>query len=466
MAALAYADALPRELRSAYRASVAREWANLDPSGFLAYAESSRSLEEIEPGLLLLVATDPSRIFNLAGRLPNDTNEPLNALQIAALKASLELDSVSLLAEFMAMPPSETRDDFLEAAALHYARLDPDAAIAWMTSLASPEPAIRQNVIRGAVATDFNRAYALAEGADPMSMTPVALVRGALDMPSRVGDIASELAQRDDVLATGALSNILTLWINESPESVADWVLANERNISATLAGNVAGQLAQKNLDRALSDLDRIPSEWRDQWIPQIAGAYASRDARSAINWIAQFQGQASYEAAFNQVAMHASESDPRAAAEFVQIASPALQLFSANYIGTSYAHVDPSAATQWALGLESQSAVAEAAAGVAYGWAFDDVEAATRWARSLPRGEPRDAAITQLMRRSDVFDIDPADFLDAFSSAEARDTGVRSTMTMLSARDPNRARQLLEALVDDPELGAWARERLAATSR
>lgn len=58
-AALAAADELPANSRSAYLSAAVSEWAFVDPVGFFAHAEAADSIDELIAGLEVLIATDP-----------------------------------------------------------------------------------------------------------------------------------------------------------------------------------------------------------------------------------------------------------------------------------------------------------------------------------------------------------------------------------------------------------------------
>ena len=445
-------------------------WADIDPAAFLAHASGASSIDDLVEGLEILLASDPESVFEIASRFDPPRNSPAGALRADAVRALVERDPQSALARLEPMPQGFDRDALLRAAGDAYARLDPDAAIAWVRSLDPPVRVAEQGVIAAIAEKDFDRAYTLDATLDePVFGPSAAAVDGATRDPRNMEAVASDLIGRSDQRAPQLLSSLLSTWVVRDTNGALDWMSANQASLDTAFARSIAGRLAGADIDAAKRQVDRLPPQWQDAWIAQVAGAYAERDVEAAVDWISEFRARAGYEQAFAEVVMRGGQSNPSLTARYVEDLSPSLQGTAAANVAGAWLREDPAAAAQWASTLSDPEVAATAIATLTHFWLQVEPGAAERWVLDSPPGRVRDEALRVLMGRSDLGRYDPTRFLDEFSSDERRQEAVRYAVDMLSARgglasgNAGLAEALLRALIDDPALGDWARERLEA---
>jgi hypothetical protein len=139
----------------------------------------------------------------------------------------------------------------------------------------------------------------------------------------------------------------------------------------------------------------------------------------------------------------------------------PTLRAVAAPRIAAAMSARDPQAAAEWVVGLEDRTLASEAASEVVRAWVRRDVEGVRRWVLGLERGEFRDDALATLAGATYGTGLDPLPLLAEIESKEALDRGrYFAVFTLLSSR-PEAAQELLEALLDHPVYGAWARDTL-----
>jgi hypothetical protein len=130
-------------------------------------------------GLEHLIASDPAKVLEIAGRLPRETeNVPssgMNALERSALNALAERDPAAAMRYLEPILPSIDMNIAVQDAIRRFARTDPDAALAWLSSLGTAKSTYIRVVLRGIAQADFPRAFRAAS-AEQTSMESFELV--------------------------------------------------------------------------------------------------------------------------------------------------------------------------------------------------------------------------------------------------------------------------------------------------
>ena len=166
--------------RSRYLNSLLDEWAKLDPADLLGYLETA-DLPEISLGpasFRALAASGPERLLALAERFAPTTR---TAAQAAALEVLTALDPVTAYGRIKSLPTSGDIAGLVRTIADGFAAQDPNAALAWATSLEPRSPDALNSVLSRIAATDPIRTadVVISEILDPVA------AQGS-DMPSLV----------------------------------------------------------------------------------------------------------------------------------------------------------------------------------------------------------------------------------------------------------------------------------------
>ena len=452
LSALSQADALPDNVKSAYRVAVLHEWAHLDSAGYLAYLEAGNSTpEEAYYGLQFLAAADPERVLAIAAGLNG------NAAQFAkglALNALAEIDIDAAIARANSLPPGQDREVALMAVGGAIARRDPQAALDWARSVTPPSRSLLSEITFSISRNNPELAFELLDnpppGIDPQMITSLIGSQVIARRPGQMQEFANRLLARENVQSANALRNLMGNWMQQDPEEALDWVLANDASLDASLLSNAAVNLARNDPQAAANYVDRIPEAFKGVWITQVASGYALADPNAAMAWISQYQGQDFYNNAYGQIVIASAQADPRNAASLVAQSDPVLQLRAAPQVAQLYARRDPMGAANWAQSLENPRARDLAIESAISSWANVDVAAATRFTLDLDRGDSRDRALNNLLLRASSNGEFDRDLLDAFSTDEASQQALVRAIPMLSRSDREQANELLE-LVSNP---------------
>src|SRR5690606_7613803 len=111
------------------------EWARLDSSDFLSYADTQPMLNDMLMGLMHTIGVDPERTFEVASTHPPLTIAGPFAAYVTVERTSFVnsawLDPERYLAVLDAMPPGQRKQQLTTGFAEAYARARPEEALAW-----------------------------------------------------------------------------------------------------------------------------------------------------------------------------------------------------------------------------------------------------------------------------------------------------------------------------------------------
>jgi hypothetical protein len=449
-------------------------WAKLDPDAMLAYMETADLTEMAvtADSFRALAASSPEQLLALAEDFaPAQRVEA----QRAALQALTALDPMTAYRRVSTLPPSQDRDNFINDVATRYAAQNPEAALAWATTL-EPRSSIALNAVLSSVAaTDPLRAVnaAIAEILNPAAANTA-------DMPSLAGllgqamqakspeiaRIADLLASHEDPRVAAQLNQIVSRWSSTDAPGALDWTMRNLEHLTASSAGNVAQTLAMQDPARARQALAGIPPDLRASWIAGAAGGMATNDLDGTLRWVEGFRGEAAYQTGVDAALRGAARNQPQAVADYLE-RYPESRRAVAPMLVSSWAATDPAKAAGWmsALPAAEQAQLGGAASSVAGQWAQRDPRAAETWVLGLPRGGLRDDGLTGLLQQSASQGSVNNRLIDQYSSAEARTRGVASAVFALARTNPSQARELINQHITDPAQRAAAERALESST-
>jgi hypothetical protein len=173
-------------------------------------------------GLEHLIASDPAKVLEIAGRLPRETeNVPssgMNALERSALNALAERDPAAAMRYLEPILSSIDMNIAVQAAIVRFARTDPDAALAWLSSLGTAKSTYIRVVLRGIAQADFPRAFRAASAEQTsMESFEYALGEGALGDPASAAEAASFLVNDGSAFAAVVLDVLAEYWASRDP---------------------------------------------------------------------------------------------------------------------------------------------------------------------------------------------------------------------------------------------------------
>ncbi|HVJ28882.1 MAG TPA: hypothetical protein VNA66_01115, partial [Gammaproteobacteria bacterium] len=439
--ALAVAQDVDDErLRLALESTALRSLARIAPDE--AFARLSASGTESHQVLLLggvfaeLARTDPERALAAASDLPQELRRV--ALQ-QALPQLAERDPLAAARYLENLPLGPERQVFIQTIARSYGKRDAVAALAWARSMPERDNLVGA-VLSGVAEQDPQRALDLA-----LELTVPRERMQAIQFVAMTGarnDAAAEafanrlLANDDRQLRESAGMMLVSTWASRSPEGAMRWLLANGQNMPPNLFMQVGQQLAMRDPRTALAQSAQIPAAAREQWLQGVAQGYAQNDPRAAVDWLAQFRGEAWHGRAVTTVAMTLADRDGAAAARLIdELSSGGLPPQLASTVAMNWANRDPAAAAAWALERRSEQERATAVRSVVTVWSNQDAAAARQWMLRLPQGPMRDGALTTVLATTAMQKPGALDtaLLNAFTSDAARQQAVLQVVQSLA---------------------------------
>lgn len=434
-AAFARTDTLPPELRAGYRDSVAVEWARIDVSGFLDYADSlDGSLIPLSAGLAQAMGMDAKRLFEITARhdpVPIGPPFPANVtVESQSFSALINADPQWGVEYLSTIEGTQDWNSYSFSMAQVWGRTEPDNALAWAMNLDPPRPNLIGSVVWSASMIDIDKSIDWMLNYEDVTGMPLpAIVNGNLNIFVATDPRREELMNRlrDNVDNPGAqdlLTRSSRLWVETDPEGMISWMLEDPASVDTSMAAQVATRLATGDPALAASYLEQMPANLKGIWLEQVAAPYALLDPEAAAEWISGFRSEPNYETVVQRVVQMSAQTNPQVAARMLQVAPESIQNGASLSVAAAWAQQDLAGAGRWAAALPSEQARTGAVQQVANAWATRDPDAAQRWVLSLPRGAMRDQAVMALVGRFSRPDFQvPVDeaLIDAIDNEQTR---------------------------------------------
>jgi hypothetical protein len=287
----------------------------------------------------VIVATvDPADIAKAVAILDTFPNyEAKTKLRSLFLSRWAEIDPKAAIAVAEATSGGENRKEGMLAVAKGWAESDLNSAVSWVRNL--PVSQIRNTMLQSIVTT-------LAES-DPQKAAAM-----SLELPGRFQIFAAQ--------------QVAEKWAQADPDSALAWVRSLPAGGAQTRALTAASKaFAEANPQSAADLVDLLPRSNRAQFLDNIAHSWAENDLSTAIAWAQRLEGK-DQEIALRGVCERWSQTDPKAAATFMERSQPAL-LYS---LGVNWGANDPNAALEWADQLNDKKTRTEMYNAVTSGWA------------------------------------------------------------------------------------------------
>ncbi len=452
-------------LRWAFLNMVIHAWSSLEPEAVLDYFVS---LDEPGTGharaaamaLDNLAGADPRRVLELSEQLPGMMRLPA---QQSAITKWAEKDPLEALEYVKKLPMGQHRQTLMGAVARGYGKKDPEAALVWAQSLVPREDDILVSVLSGMAEGDPDRALDAALSLDDSNalaqvMTTITMISAYTMNPEKIANRI--LALPDGQTKEFGLRRLASSWANTDPEAAFAWLMTHGDKVGVHGFGDIAQQLAQRDVKTAAGYLDKIPEAAREVWISKVAESYAQVDPAGARAWISRFQGEQIYDAGVTAVVRQLAEYDPRAGARLVEtIDDPRYVGTAARMVGVHWAQEDGPSAAAWAQDLDDPQARAAAISSVVQRWGARHPEDARRWVLALPPDSTRDAALGSLLPAIAGRKVPDSALFSAFQSDAARQRAMSSVVYHVARHDPSAARDLMDKYITDPTLRQQAEQ-------
>jgi hypothetical protein len=351
---------------------------NLDPDeieGYLGTLRSGKGKMDGETSLL--------RRLLFAKWTQEDPDAALESLSSAGGKQAYA-DAGTVLSTLAAMDPARAaawltnpensllRQPWMGAMlsrsiAEQWARQDPDAALAWASTL---EPEQRSGAYAGIINNIMEN--------DPQRAAALAMSLDGYDRPKLLGQIAESWAAQDPAEAVA--------WANS--------LSAGDREESLQEA---LGSWAASDPSKAAAYVDQMPEQERSGVVGEVARNWAQQEPAEAAEWLGNQPESESKAGAMGQVMWNWTTSDPEAAANWLG-EQPAGPSYDNGVTGlakaATHAYDDPSTAVNWASTIENQDLRDRMTSHTLGAWRRQDEQAAQSWAAEnqieLPAAQPR----------------------------------------------------------------------------
>lgn len=317
---------------------------------------------------------------------------------------------------------------------------DVDSALDW--ALANLKASDLSDVLgRSVYSISHSGPAAAAQIVDLMPMggpRDRALVNIARRLAGRDVDHAVEwvLQQPEDAAQRNALSQVMGVWTEQSPEAAAAFVQSGFQ-----------------------TDNDLL----RQQLVREVAGTMAKKDPIAALDWVDGLGDEAMSEAAMGNLLFEWSRNDLGAATAYVaKLTSQETRSEHYSRLVLNAVQEDPAQAIEWVDSLPDEDRSDAIYTNLYTFWLDRDSVAASEWIDQLPKGRERDLAATQVV--SAVDDKSPKEALPwalQIENEQMRDRALGMVIRGASRLDLDVLRESIDAVSDEGRQEHYRRQYL-----
>lgn len=468
------------------------------PAEAVAYIESQDSRDEQNTLTYWLASflgrTNPGNAQQYADLFsnPQNRNTYVSSVTAAASETSPEtvleqalssydqrqrMQAAVVLSQLAARDPDkaiayvgEARNDmerrmFTAAIAQGLAQVDPDRAIQWALEIdTGGELQLYAAVLATISQQNPRRALDAAVAVQNPNIRRRALQGVFMSVANNDPVLAvSYLEQiQGDEIEESVTQSILASWSRSDPGAAIEWALSRNKDDRRRLLGGVVGPiLINQDTQAAINLLPRLDEEIARQWRLQIASTLASQSSPAqAQSFIAQYKGHDDYPQMYAAAVQHMASTDFPAALQMAHSLQGGIEKDQLlRELAQQRADVSPEESVSLLDQISDEAVRHSATTQLVQQWGRRDSEAAAAWARNLPHGQKRDAAIVGLTMGWREITPSRKLLLESIGDVHQRRQAQTAVIYRLARTDRDAAnRQLLEFDFPDAE-----REQLEA---
>jgi len=383
-----------------------------------------------------------SLIRETAGRSRRQSGLLLHAAvrdDALAVRDALEwLESDPKLGDFRNLMPS---------VAFEFGAAHPELAVEWALSRPEDSGGLLMQVVAGITRSDPERALELAtgvllrelekQGSSDAAHSLASILRGIAGTQRVSPRVLLERVRSLPIDPSASLLGLHDYWMAREPEEALAWLNEVKHTLSPDDLSQFAYSVANHDLEQALRFVAELPAEQRAAAMRPVVGIYAESDPEAAIRWLASSRDQVGrgdgLQSAFESLAGR----------------NPSLaRTLLGQEVG---AGLPDRAAVLGEIALES---------------GVREPDATRAWLESLPAGHERDVAVSRFVQARYPASLPDTELLSLFSSRQAREVSLATSLRGLAEVDLARAEALIDERIESPALRRHLRDRLEMLSR
>ncbi|MFQ5547160.1 MAG: hypothetical protein ACE5FV_02620 [Woeseia sp.] len=329
------------------------------------------------------------------------------------------------------------------------AQSDPDRALLWaMENDRDGAQNLYVNVLQVLSQQDPQRALDAAAGIENLSKRKLALQ-----------SVLSAVAQSDPMMAVRYLDlienkeigqavtmGVVQAWVQVDPQAAIDWVLTRDVRDQQNLFARIGSSLVHLDPREALRLLPRLDEQTaaglRIQIVSQLA-AYGS--LAEAQGLVSQYEGHEEYSQMFAALIRATASSDFQAALRMAHsLADSNEKDRMMSQLAQQRIKTDPADSVRMLALINNEQQRLNTTTQLARYWQRQDEHAASVWARNLPAGAQRDAAIAGLASGWQALTPSRKLLLAGIGDLERRRQAQVSVLYQLARSDPDAVERLM----------------------
>ncbi|HWL52573.1 MAG TPA: hypothetical protein VNQ90_09065 [Chthoniobacteraceae bacterium] len=434
--------------------------ARRDPDAALALLEKEpRENQRLTMRATLIGAvaeTDPARARALLKEYPEVARGNRAYTLFSQWASRNPLDAIDAAYQ---LGSGAARQQALQAIGMTWASTDPQAAEAWVNTLPAGKARdqlwlnlVQRKAFDDPEATVESLLRAdIGESTRRQGMQSALMAWGQQDRDAALAFVLEEANPR---LSQSVLPVLLNQWMETDAPSAIGWLRQHGSEAGGTaLIESTARTVAFQSPEEAMPLIGELPAgETRQQLYRQVASSLAENDPGAArAYWEKMPPGPERDQYQQGMLTGMAAQDPERAMREVDSLPGGAVQDRLRQSLMTTLVDTDPKMAIEWAAKAPEKSRGAMLGTAVTT-WANSDPYAASAWLATLPKGAPRDQAVSQFA--GSVVRSDPqgaATWALSITDEKLRTNAIRRVASQWKRADEAAAKQWIEG-VDLPE--------------
>jgi len=261
-------------------------------------------------------------------------------------------------------------------------------AVDHFESLAGPAPSLSD------ARTELESILAESNRMKRLPRLMLLVERMASSDPASAARLIDEMPRSSSTVAINAL---IHRWSLTDPQAAADWLAGKDAQMARQGWPALAQGWAQRDLGAASAYADSLTGRSRTVFLRGLAAATARMPTGTTQEWLSTFRDDPVYAELVRSVAGQLAQHDLQAAMSLIEELPAGERLESYASVIPTLAMQDPEAAIDVVGQLEDDDVRSSLIPIVVSMWAQNDARAALDWAADRPRGQTRDSAISQV---------------------------------------------------------------------
>ena len=252
--------------------------------------------------------------------------------------------------------------------------------------------------------------------------------------PAVAAALVDEMPRSASRVVTGSL---IEVWSRTDPEAAARWLADKDGQTAQNGLHQLAWHWSRKDLEAANAYADTLTGARRTAFLGGLANTVSHLSTNEMLAWMSRYEDDPAYPGLVGSIAGNVAQEDVQTALSLVESLPEEERASAYASVIPTMAWNDPEAAVALVDEVENETMRASLSSMAFSMWAQNDAESALEQASGLRRGPARDQALASIASAMMHVDVDSAiDAIDEIDDGELRGGPVSMLVMMAETED------------------------------